>query len=370
MRYILDVSTLDNSASGAKQRFLSLYTELIKRNKKKKFLIIYTSFINVKKYFNFSNVTFKKNKFGQDTYLKKIISTIYIYFFILVNSKKIKSVEYFTLPFLKIKKCKVFFTIHDLRRIKFSNILLKKFAYKIFFKFFLKRADNIIVVSETIKKEIYGYFRDLKVRVIYNTINLKLFSKISKKKLNFVKKKYKLPSNFIISVGHQETRKNYLRLIRAIKILNEDKQKINLIIIGQKANETKNIKKLIKDLNLSSRVKIFENLSDSELRCFYRLSDLFVFPSIYEGFGIPILESMASDIPIVLSDSEIFREITLNKYIYFDPYDPLSIATKIKYVLSDKNLINNMISFGKRRVEMFTIAKQSKSLIKFYKNIN
>tara|TARA_A100001015_G_C14899687_1_gene675916 strand:+ start:174 stop:746 length:573 start_codon:yes stop_codon:yes gene_type:complete len=189
MRYILDVSTLDNSASGAKQRFLSLYTELIKRNKKKKFLIIYTSFINVKKYFNFSNVTFKKNKFGQDTYLKKIISTIYIYFFILVNSKKIKSVEYFTLPFLKIKKCKVFFTIHDLRRIKFSNILLKKFAYKIFFKFFLKRADNIIVVSETIKKEIYGYFRDLKVRVIYNTINLKLFSKISKKKLNFVKKK-------------------------------------------------------------------------------------------------------------------------------------------------------------------------------------
>ena len=159
-------------------------------------------------------------------------------------------------------------------------------------------------------------------------------------------------------------------MIRAIKILNGNQQKLNLIIVGQKANETTNISKLIKDLNLSSRVKIFENLSDYELRCFYKLSNLFVFPSIYEGFGIPILESMASDIPLVLSDSEIFREITLNKYIYFDPYDPLSIATKIKYVLSDKNLVNNMISFGKRRVKMFTTANQSKNLIKFYKSIN
>ena len=111
----------------------------------------------------------------------------------------------------------------------------------------------------------------------YNTINLKLFRRISKKDLNLVKKKYKLPSKFIISVGHQETRKNYLRLIKAVKILNEDKQNINLIIVGQKANETHDINKLIEDLNLSSRVKIFENLSDYELRCFYRLANLFVF---------------------------------------------------------------------------------------------
>ena len=370
MRYILDISTLDNSASGAKQRFLSLYSELIKKNKKKNFLIIYTSFADVKKYFNYSNVKFKKNTFSQDTYIKKLISTIYIYFYILLNSKEVKSIEYFTLPFLKIKKRKAFFTIHDLRRIKFSNNSVKKLAYKIFFNFFLKKADIIIVVSKAIKTEIYSYFSDLKVRVIYNTINLKLFRQISKKDLNVVKKKYKLPSKFLISVGHQETRKNYLRLIRAIKILNEDRQKINLIIVGQRANETYNIKKLIDKLNLSSRIKIFENLNDHELRCFYKLSNLFVFPSIYEGFGIPILESMASDIPIVLSDTEIFKEITLNKYIYFDPYDPLSIATKIKYVLSDKNLRNNMVNFGKKRVKVFTLREQSKNLIKFYKNIS
>ena len=102
MNYILDISTLDNSASGAKQRFLSLYSELIKN--KKKFLIIYTSFVDVKKYFNYSNVKFKKNTFSQDTYIKKLISTIYIYFYILLNSKEVKSIEYFTLPFLKIKK--------------------------------------------------------------------------------------------------------------------------------------------------------------------------------------------------------------------------------------------------------------------------
>lgn len=370
MRYVLDISTLDTFASGAKQRFLTLYSELVKNNKNKDFLIIYTSFIEVKKYFNYPNVFFKKNKFDQDSYIKKLVSTIFIYFYVQSNSKKIKTIEYFTLPFFRIKSCISLFTIHDLRRIQFSNFYLKKIAYKVFFKYFLKRADNIIVVSNTIKKEIQSYFKDLKVSVIYNTINLNLFNKIQKNDLQKVKKKFHLPSKFIISVGHQETRKNYIRLIKAIKILNENKQKINLIIVGQRANETKPIKKLINDLKLNSNIKIYENLRDYELRCFYKLANLFVFPSIYEGFGIPILESMASNTPIVLSNSDVFKEITLNKYIYFDPFDPLSIATKIKYVLSNKLIQKKMINFGKKRVKTFTLDIQKKNLIKFYKNLN
>ena len=143
-----------------------------------------------------------------------------------------------------------------------------------------------------------------------------------------------------------------------------------MIIVGQRANETKPIKKLINDLKLNSNIKIYENLRDYELRCFYKLANLFVFPSIYEGFGIPILESMASNTPIVLSNSDVFKEITLNKYIYFDPFDPLSIATKIKYVLSNKLIQKKMINFGKKRVKTFTLDIQKKNLIKFYKNLN
>lgn len=369
MKCVFDVSCLDVYASGAKQRFLSLYSELIKNNKKKEFLIIYTSFNDVKKYLNYPNVTFKKNNFNQDNYLKKIISILYVYFYVFFNLKKIKVAEYFTLPFISTKNCKTIFTIHDLRRIHFSSLFIKKIAYKIFFKYFLKKADKIIVVSETIKKEILKYFNNLKVQVIYNTIDLNLFKKISSKNVQTIKKKYKLPSKFIITVGHQEKRKNYLRLIKAIKILKKNDKNICLIIIGQKANETENIYKLIERLKLNSNVKIFSNLNDFEVRCFYKLADVFVFPSVYEGFGIPILESMAANIPMAISNTEVFREITLGQSIYFDPFDPLSIATKIKYVSSDKYLKQRLVNFGKKRIKTFTLDVQKKNIIKFYRDL-
>ncbi len=369
MKYVLDVSCLDTYASGAKQRFLKLYSELIKSSKKKNFLIIYTSFNDVKNYFNYPNVTFKKNNFYQDSYLKKIISIFYVYFFIKLNSKKIKTAEYFTLPFFNPIKCKSIFTIHDLRRIHFSNTFYKKIVYKIFFKFFLNKANKIIVVSEAIKKEILHYFNNLKVKVIYNTIDPKLFLKISKRQINLIKKKYNLPSKFIIAVGHQEKRKNYLRLIKAIKILKNNDKNISLVIIGQKADETEKIYKLIDQLQLNSNITIFSNLDDLEVRCFYKLAEIFVFPSLYEGFGIPILESMAANTPMAISNTEVFREITLGQSIYFDPFDPLSIATKIKYVLSEKSVKQKLVNFGKKRMNTFTLNTQKKNIINLYRDL-
>ena len=273
------------------------------------------------------------------------------------------------MPFFSIINCKSVFTIHDLRRIYFSKIFYKRIFYKIFFKFFLNKASKIIVVSEGIKNELLRYFNNLKVKVIYNTIDPKLFSKITKKQIKTIKKKYNLPSKFLITVGHQEKRKNYLRLIKAIKILKYNDRNISLIIIGQKADETENIQKLINHLKLNSNIKIFSNLNDFEVRCFYKLADVFVFPSVYEGFGIPILESMAANIPMAISNTEVFREITLGQSIYFDPFDPLSIATKIKYVSSDKYLKQKLVNFGKKRIKTFTLDVQKKSIINFYRDL-
>ena len=369
MKYVLDISCLDTLSSGAKQRFLSLYSELIKINKKKNFVIIYTTFENVKKIINYPNVIFIKNPLNQDTYLKKMISIIFLFFYIKIKFRKIKTVEYFTLPFFKIKNCKTIFTIHDLRRIYFSSFFLQKFFFIFFFIFYLKRAYNIIVVSKAVKNEMTKYFNKLKISVIYNTINRNLFDKITIKDINKIKAKYNLPNNFILTVGHQEKRKNFLPLINAIKILKNDGQDIKLIIIGQKSDQSEKIKDLITKLRLSSNIKIFSNLNDLEVGCFYKLANLFVFPSIYEGFGIPILESMASNLPMVLSNTEIFREITENKYSYFDQYDPLSIANRIKYVLSDKQIQKKMIDYGKRRIGYFSINTQKKKINHFYNKI-
>ena len=159
-----------------------------------------------------------------------------------------------------------------------------------------------------------------------------------------------------------------MRLISAIDILKKDGHNIKLIIIGQKADETKKINRLIIKLNLSQNIKIFSNLNNFEVRCFYKLASLFVFPSIYEGFGVPLLEAMASSLPMVLSNTEVFREITQNKYSYFDQYDSLSIANRIKFVLLNKALQKKMIIYGKKRIVYFSAKVQSNQINNLYNN--
>ena len=153
MYCVLDVSTLDTFSSGAKQRFVNIYRELIKHNKKKKFLIIYTTFDDIVKIFNFPNVKFLKNQISQDGYFKKILSVIYIFLYLKLKFSKLNSIEYFTLPFLSISPTKNVLTIHDLRRIYFSNNLISRWSFIVFFNFFIKQVQALLVVSEAMKKK-------------------------------------------------------------------------------------------------------------------------------------------------------------------------------------------------------------------------
>ena len=98
---------------------------------------------------------------------------------------------------------------------------------------------------------------------------------------------------------------------------------------------------------------------------FVLVTSLFVFPSKYEGFGIPILEAMSSNLPMVLSNLEVFREITENKYYYFDQFDPLSIANNIRYVIQNKFIQRKMINYGKKRINYFRLENQKKILLNF-----
>ena len=172
-----------------------------------------------------------------------------------------------------------------------------------------------------------------------------------------------MPKKFIISVGHLEKRKNFLNLIKAINILKKNNINIKLIIVGQISDQFKIINDELERLNLNSYVKIFSNLNDYELKCFYRLAELYVYPSIYEGFGIPMLECMALNLPMVLSRKEIFMEITKGKYQYFDPHDPLSIANKINFVVNNVSMKKKMISYGQKRLKVFDQNYQAKKLI-------
>ena len=123
----------------------------------------------------------------------------------------------------------------------------------------------------------------------------------------------------------------------------------------------------IRTLDLSDNVMILKNLPNWEVQSLYRLCSLFVFPSVYEGFGIPILEAMAAQRPMVLSDLPVFREITENQSIYFDPNKIESIADVILKTYSSKFEQERLVDYGLKRMEAFKYHNLAQDLVKIYR---
>jgi glycosyltransferase involved in cell wall biosynthesis len=233
----------------------------------------------------------------------------------------------------------------------------------------LAKVDHVIAVSEAIKSEILSFYPDASVSVIYNGLDSSEFSAVTDASSEAVRKKLRLPHEFLLSVGHFERRKNYPRLLEAIALLRDRSADCHLVIIGNDSGERRHVEERIHALNLSTRVTILSGLSDSEVRCIYKLASLFVFSSSYEGFGIPILESMASGVPLVLSDIPVFREITENLGVYF-PHDSVEeMADAIYMTLSSREKQKELIAYGKHRVKDFSFDAISSKLAHLYRSL-
>lgn len=206
--------------------------------------------------------------------------------------------------------------------------------------------ENKYLIKNTAKKLINKSAK-------FDVLNQSFFKNLSAKKIHKVKKKYNLKDNFILTIGHGKREKNYLCLFRAIQILKNENTNIRLIIVIKDTKEQQYIQKLINNLNLNMNIKIIVNINHFELACFYKSAKLFVSTPFNEDFTAPIYECMASSLPMILENNNSFRKLTKNKFVYFDQYDPLSIANKIKFVLSNKEIRKELINFGKKKVNFF-----------------
>jgi glycosyltransferase involved in cell wall biosynthesis len=140
------------------------------------------------------------------------------------------------------------------------------------------------------------------------------------------------------------------------------------VLIGNDNGERKLIEERIRSANLSGQVQVFSSLSDLEIRCFYNLCSLFVFPSSYEGFGIPILEAMAAGCPMVLSDMPVFREITQDMGVYFAHDDTEAMASAIEKVLTSNSECARLIAYGKERVKDFSFQNLAGQIEQLYQS--
>jgi glycosyltransferase involved in cell wall biosynthesis len=266
-----------------------------------------------------------------------------------------------------IKAKKIVTTVHD-----FSFILHKDFHPKerieYFENYFFKnivRSDMIITGSEFSKKEILEKldFKDEQIKVIYHGIDHDLFRVYDDLKVSF-----DLPKKFIFSVGSIEPRKNLLGLLKAYNLLsNELKKEYKLVLAGFKGWGNKEIVDLINQ----DKENIFYLgfISDQELAKVYNLASCFLFPSFYEGFGLPVLEAMACGTPVVCSDSSSIPEVGGDAVVYCDAYDINDIKDKIEFVLKDSSLQQEMIKKGLERAQLFSWDKSADEHLKVFKSL-
>lgn len=235
-------------------------------------------------------------------------------------------------------------TIHDLRYFHFPETytrLRRNFLEKMI-PISAKRAWKIIAVSEYTKKDIIEKLGipPEKIIVIHEGIDSKKFTQQYDSSLqNEIKKKYQLPSKYILAVGHLEPRKNYIRLLEAFKIFKEKyKSPHSLVIVGQENWFYKNIYKRVNELKIDNFIHFTGYVPDDDLVIIYKSATVFIAPSIFEGFGLTPLEAMAAGVPVIVSNAAAHPEICGDAALYFNPYNIDEIAETLEQTISNEHI--------------------------------
>lgn len=220
----------------------------------------------------------------------------------------------------------------------------------------ITKANRIISISEHTKKDIMDLLNvpAHKIDVIYHGTNM-----IKSQRL-----KLGLPQKYLLFVGDRWSYKNFNRFILAFAKLAKDDKELFTVCTGRPFNNTEI--DLFKQLNIENKVLLFK-ASDAAMSELYNKAQLFVFPSLYEGFGIPILEAFANNCPVALSKASCFPEIAGDAVAYFDPYSVDSIIHTIKSVIYDNSEQNKLIYEGEKRLQLYSWEKAARQTEETYK---
>ncbi len=276
---------------------------------------------------------------------------------------------HFNVPFFVPSEFVV--TIHDLILTKFKTIRattlspwlyhLKNFFYRIIIKRALKKSKKIITVSNFTKNDIIEQFKIPadKIEVTYEGVaNLAKGSDslfITKLDQSKVLSSYSIENPFLLYVGNAYPHKNLDFLLRAFKVLYQEDQSLRLVLVGQEDYFYRQIKDLDSELFPDNSPVIFTGyVPDNELEILYQQALLYVFPSLYEGFGLPPLEAMAKSCPVLSSQAASMPEILGSAAMYFDPRDQVDFLKKSRELISNEVLRLELIERGREQVKKYS----------------
>lgn len=278
---------------------------------------------------------------------------------------------HFNVSYFPFKAKKRLSTIHDLYHLRFSSslpLLQRAYAY-LFYSKAIKKADAVITMSQFSLSEIHSFFPNIKtpLYVIPSGVNTKLFSpRKNPGAFAQIQQKYQLPSSkkYFLFVGNVKPNKNLKTLLRAFVDFHKAQPEYALVIVGKKENfltgeSLTDLREIIRGIE---EHVIFTGYVDNEdLPIIYSNATSFVFPSLYEGLGLPPLEAMATGCPVIASIAASIPEVCGSAALFFDPHNPQAIVQKMHEIVSSPSLREELIVKGNQRVQEFTWDKSIRS---------
>ncbi len=349
----------ENANTGVPYFIERLYKKLLEKDKKNEYIFFQTQ---------------KNKKIGETKSINLSRNNLYAFLFdnflvnILIDKEKIDILHgpAHILPFFKKKNVKYVLTVHDLSFLIFKNneSLLFNFYYKYSFPKSLKNADVITTDSQNTKNDVKKYFHipDGKIKVIYLGVNDTYFSQRKIKRI--------IDDKYFFSLTTHPKRKNIYRILEVFAS-NKNLSDYKFVIAGLiEKRQLLLLKNKISELKLNNRVIIFGYATENQLKNLYQNAVFFIYPSFYEGFGLPVLEAMACNCPTISSNNSSLVEINPNNEWLVNPYSSRDISDKINKMLSlsgekRKLLVHKNYNFSKK----FTWEKTAEKYLKVFNSL-
>jgi glycosyltransferase involved in cell wall biosynthesis len=273
--------------------------------------------------------------------------------------------------FVNQLRCKKVVTVHDLIFKRYPSFfsLIDRTIYSIKYSYSCRNADLIIAICEQTKKDLIDLMGvpSRKIEVAYQSCNPIFNKQLTNEERSSIRVKYKLPENYILFVGALEPNKNALNLVKAFENLKS--KDLFLVLVGKGKSYKEQILKEIALGGIKEKVIFYDYIPTEDLPGIYQLAKLFVFPSFFEGFGIPIIEALFSRTPVITTKGHCFPESGGPSTLYVDTSDPMEISSAIKRVLENSDLAKGMVEGGFEYVQKFCPEKTNKKLIEIYNSL-
>lgn len=369
LRIGLNATCFSERPSGANQRFRHLLGALIRRQPDWHFIVYEPRDVRISAWFSgCPNVEARVTPLPAEGRLARLAAGLG-YWRKALRADQLDLFEAFHLPAVIVPDCPTLLTIHDLRPVRPDAPFAERLIARPVLHHALARARLTLAVSDTVAEEIRAFHPGASVRRLYNGVCPADFAPRGEVACAATRARWALPERFVLSVGHLEPRKNIGQAIKAIALLRARGMIVSLVVVGNPGGEEAALKAAIARAGLGDQVRLLTGVGGDDLRAMYTLADLLVFPSAYEGFGIPLLEAMAAGLPIAASDTPVFRELADGAARFFALDDPADTAAAIADLWDSPQERAALAEAGRTRLAQYDFDRLADQLAAIYREV-